>query len=455
MRHKKRQHRQTPLRVKIIFALCIASLLYGTVAMALPGIGQQSANNSFHSDSVPKQYFYDASGNHVKTTSSEGEENKTYDVLGRLIRYEGPDGMEEYTYMGTGAKRHSVKKTPTGSTTTEQSHFLYDGDNAVTEYLEADYGPSKQYVTLGLDQHLSVTDLNGPQAKIYYYSQDGLNSVRTLTDPLGVLHSQHDYTAFGDPFDAIVASVQSYGYTGREHNPISKDINYRYRNYNPTTGRFDSRDPIGYNFNLYGDLYRYANTNPVMHTDPYGLMTLAELCNMKGHPNFLNMLRSFLAGGYTSDPDLMAVLNEIRRRKIDGEPNWLQEGIWDLQDFQKSACPNGIIDLPHQFRNVFQACPELEPKCDPDNWDPEGANYFHKPNQCYRGLGSHSGSQCCYSNGMLDDYSPAMGTWDYFAPGISIPLHLIYDIVTHTNEGHYAGGLTEVIPAAPYSGIKK
>lgn len=455
MKHRKNQQRQVSLRVKIFSALCIVSLLYGTVAMALPGTEQQKESGSFHSDSVPKEYFYDANGNHVKTISPKGEENKTYDVLGRIIRYEGPDGVEEYTYIGTGAKRHSVKRTPAGSTTTKISHFLYDDENAVIDYYGVSFEPSKQYVTFGLDQYLSVSDLIDLKTKSYYYSQDGLNSVRTLTDPFGALHSQQDYKAFGDPFNAAVASLQSYGYTGREQSSIHGDMYYRYRNFSPRDGRFDSRDPLGYLDNSMGLIYGYVEANPVNYNDPYGLVTLKELCShtlrnsihMDGW-RFNNLLNSYLSGGYKNDPEMMAVINQIRDLRHTGDPNWKQKGYQLMADLQSRLCPDKTVDLPHQFRNAYQSCPEREPCSTATNWESEGgnsANPFHSGRSCYRGKGRFEGSQCCYRpDGSLDDSSFWMGTYDYTTPGDDTVGHFWNDVFPHFNvKRKYAKGLSQ------------
>jgi len=64
--------------------------------------------------------------------------------------------------------------------------------------------------------------------------------------------------------------LQRYGFTGREHDADSGLIYFRARAYDPATGMFLQRDPIGF---AAGDLNLYAYTwnDPYNWTDPSGL----------------------------------------------------------------------------------------------------------------------------------------------------------------------------------------
>jgi RHS repeat-associated protein len=82
---------------------------------------------------------------------------------------------------------------------------------------------------------------------------------------------RHDYLAHGLPYDGGTSVVveQRYTYTGREDNPASSLMYYRYRQYDPGVGRFSGRDafanapePV---------LYDYTISRPVIYTDAYGL----------------------------------------------------------------------------------------------------------------------------------------------------------------------------------------
>ncbi len=98
---------------------------------------------------------------------------------------------------------------------------------------------------------------------------------------------EYFYDVYGKPYvevgtgtyvslDSFTGSL--YGndrlYTGREYDSEIGLYYYRARYYDAETGRFISRDPIGYadDVNLYG----YVGNSPVNYVDPLGLYKLHE-----------------------------------------------------------------------------------------------------------------------------------------------------------------------------------
>lgn len=273
----KRPSRDILLKAKSLSGICIAALLYGIAAQAMSDAGElrggdeQNVVYPTHTDTVSKQHRYDADGCLIGTTSVAGDERKEYDVLDRLVRHEGPEGVEEYSYFGISHKRRTIKRTPVGSGTPELTTFLYDGDNIIAEFSGEDLVLSKTYVTPELDRNLSMTIHTGPDAGTYYYSQDGLGSVRTVTDEAGATRNSHDYTGFGEPVNTLAELWQRFEFTGREPSALAGNIHYRNRNYDPLVGRFDGRDPAGYEYSVLGNVYAYASNRPTHYVDPYGL----------------------------------------------------------------------------------------------------------------------------------------------------------------------------------------
>jgi len=90
-------------------------------------------------------------------------------------------------------------------------------------------------------------------AKLYYH-RNGQYSITALTDATGTIAERYAYDAYGKltvlDGGGTVLSGSAYGnrytYTGREWDGELGLYHYRARIYDPESGRFVSRDPIGY-----------------------------------------------------------------------------------------------------------------------------------------------------------------------------------------------------------------
>ncbi len=110
-----------------------------------------------------------------------------------------------------------------------------------------------------------------------YYHADMIGTTREMTDSSGTGVSPVGYTAFGEK---ISGSAQRYGYAGAfgYQAPASDDptdaylhfpfLHVGHRYYNPATGRFLQRDPIGIRGGL--NVYVYARNIPTIAVDPNG-----------------------------------------------------------------------------------------------------------------------------------------------------------------------------------------
>jgi RHS repeat-associated protein len=96
---------------------------------------------------------------------------------------------------------------------------------------------------------------------IRYFAVDGLGSIVVRSDGDGNVLDSAAYSPWGD-------GTSLFGYTGRE----SFDgglLYYRARNYDPAIGRFLSEEPMGFDGGR--NDYAYADGNPVLLRDPFGL----------------------------------------------------------------------------------------------------------------------------------------------------------------------------------------
>jgi RHS repeat-associated protein len=182
--------------------------------------------------------------------------NLRYDALNRLSQVVKGSGTETYLYDDTGRR---IQKTA-GSTAT---NYLLSGPDILAEYDPSWSTPAAQYLHgPALDEPIARITATATQ----YYHQDGLGSIVAVTDGTGATTGTQRFDAYGNKL-ASTGTIPQYGYTGREPDATGF-VYYRARYYDPTTGRFTQKDPIGFQGGM--NLYAYANGNPVNYTDPQG-----------------------------------------------------------------------------------------------------------------------------------------------------------------------------------------
>ena len=188
-----------------------------------------------HRNRLTQVEIYASSGGALQKTLSF-----IYDVLDRRIGY-SVDGMTRWTVYG-------------------RANAWLDVDDAAT--VQTRYLFSKK-----LDSQLARWR---PGEGTVWYLKDKLGSVRHLVDADGNLLGNYHYDSFGNINQTASSALDGrYLFTGREYDEILGVYYYRSRYYNPSIGRFLSRDSMGFDA---GDinLYRYVDNNPLIFTDPTG-----------------------------------------------------------------------------------------------------------------------------------------------------------------------------------------
>ena len=126
--------------------------------------------------------------------------------------------------------------------------FVYDGADVLLE-LNPTNGVAYAWVNgPGIDQPIErLLFIDGvPRARRVFHA-DALGSVTVLTDPDGYVTQSYTYAAFGPLRSSTGPDPNRVTFTGREQLGDSQGwMYYRYRVYVPNTGRFGSRDMLGF-----------------------------------------------------------------------------------------------------------------------------------------------------------------------------------------------------------------
>jgi RHS repeat-associated protein len=206
-------------------------------------------------------FTYDQNGNLLSKTNSSGTTQYLWDFENRLRQVTLPNGNTvSYKYDALGRR---AQRAPSAGAST---NFIYDGQD-VAKDLNSD-GSTVDYLNgPGVDNKLRLTDSRLAATGPLYFLQNHLGSTTALTNSLGVVTSQINYDAFGNPTTS--ASLTRYTYTGREFDSDTGLYYYRARWYDPQVGRFISEDPIGLTGGV--NAFAYVGDNPQNAVDPSGL----------------------------------------------------------------------------------------------------------------------------------------------------------------------------------------
>ncbi len=225
-------------------------------------------------------YLYDGNGNRISKTVVGGTESTTYTWTPEnfLESITKPDTSTVfYRYDGLGRRVNKQMRDTLGVLVEEHSYIFDAEDIAIVDIQRPGGTPSRVYFFhgSGFDQPcMQLVD-----GELEAMAMDGLGSVTEHVNmDTGVTTQAYRYSAFGKETEVLDAARPAqwgtFGFTGRERDQESDLMGYRYRQYDPTTGRFVSEDPIGF-FGGHVNLYSYVSGRPLDLTDPYGLMSIS------------------------------------------------------------------------------------------------------------------------------------------------------------------------------------
>lgn len=207
-------------------------------------------------------YTYTTNGELLNRTIANAATSYVYDVLGNLTQVTLPGDLT-IDYVIDGQNRRVGKKI-NGQLS---QGFLYkdqlnpvaelDGSGAViTRFVYAEKSNVPMYMV--------------KEGKTYYILSDHLGSPRLVVDiETGDIAQQLNYDSWGNVTLDTNPGFQPFGYSGGLYDHHTNLVRFGWRDYDPETGRWTSKDPISFaggDTNLYG----YVLNDPINWIDPLG-----------------------------------------------------------------------------------------------------------------------------------------------------------------------------------------
>ena len=206
-------------------------------------------------------YSYDAEGNLL----ADGRRTYEWDAENRLVAVNYGGGKRvEWTYDAYSRRVKQEDITAGGVHSTRD--LIWEGLNLIESRASQGgtagevrkyYGNGEERVVSGVTTRLS-------------YTTDHLGSIREMVDGTGVVRARYDYDPYGNRTKVSGTLDSDFGYTGHYTHEASGIVLAPYRGYDPTTGRWLSRDPIEEEGGI--NLYGYVGNGPTQGTDPSGLI---------------------------------------------------------------------------------------------------------------------------------------------------------------------------------------
>lgn len=263
------------------------------VGITVTAPGQTTMSGGAFVAQTPETFTYDYDGNETQ----DGRFTNIWDGENRLVNMTSLSGAptaSKYSlamaYDYQSRRLQKIVSTNNGSAygVLYTNRFLYDGWNVVGIL---DGGNNLLYsFTWGTDLNgsmqgaggvgglISMTVYSGSNAGTYFYCYDGNGNVTALVNASnGAVAANYEYGPFGEVIRATgpMAKVNPFLFSTKYYDWETGLYYYGFRYYNPSTGRWLSRDPIQEKGGK--NLFAFVRNCPIGAYDPDGRITVRTL----------------------------------------------------------------------------------------------------------------------------------------------------------------------------------
>jgi RHS repeat-associated protein len=207
-------------------------------------------------------YTFNAAGQLVSRTTGAQVSHYQYDQLGNLLAIQLPNGTN-IDYLVDGLDRRVGKKI----NGTLVSMLLYGDALRPVAELDASGAVISRFVYAGHNVPIYLTKAG----VTYRIVTDQVNSVRLVINAAtGAIVQRLDYDSFGNVLHDSNPGFQPFGFAGGLYEPLTGLVRFGRRDYEPATGRWTTKDPLGFSGGS-PNLYAYIRNRPIDSQDPKGL----------------------------------------------------------------------------------------------------------------------------------------------------------------------------------------
>jgi RHS repeat-associated protein len=219
-------------------------------------------------DSVLEEYTYDSGDKLVSVVSGGNTRTFTYDLAGRMLA----DSLDSRSFTWTADSRLASVSSTAGSEGYTYNPFGTRAKVGTRTFLRAGAGVTAG--VLGDGNAVYTPGVSEKRGSVTTFSHSGLKNAGAQTDAPASgdpgIQSAREYDAFGAATASSGTWQGPFGYAGQfgyQTEALGLHL-LGHRYYDPTLGRFLSRDPIGDGSNWYA----YCDNNPAGMADPTGLL---------------------------------------------------------------------------------------------------------------------------------------------------------------------------------------
>ncbi len=260
------------------------------VTAQVNGISYTYTNNSLNqltqvnNGSQTINRTYDNNGN----LTYDGQYYKTYDAEGRIVK-DSSSPLNVIVYEYDALNRRTAR-----SVNGVKTLFTYSGLSQIEERLASSGVLMNKTFFASYLQPVSRENGSG----VYYYHSNDMYSVEAISTAQGRLLEKYEYDPYGKTsiYDSLGNPItrslagNPYGFTGQLFDTSTGVYRFYYRDYDPSTGLFNQRDPIYYTDGM--GMYQYVHDDPANGIDLLGLKDCPD--ELKKDPSRWKKIKEFV-----------------------------------------------------------------------------------------------------------------------------------------------------------------